>query len=166
MAEERVFLALGANLGSPADQLADAVTRLIHDELRVVSRSRLYRSAPVGPPGQPDYVNAAVEVRTTFSPDQLLAHTQGVENAMGRVKAIRWGPRLVDIDIALYGQRQVNQPELIIPHRELVRRRFVLAPLVDIDPTLVVAGVGKTVSVLLSELDDDPEDLSVLSTDF
>ncbi|MEO1334511.1 MAG: 2-amino-4-hydroxy-6-hydroxymethyldihydropteridine diphosphokinase [Myxococcota bacterium] len=166
MAKEQVFLALGANLGEPVDQLVDAVERLAHDELQVVARSRLYRSAPVGPPGQPDYINAAIEVTTTLSPTQLLKHTQGVEQAMGRVKTVRWGPRLVDIDIAIYGSHTIDTPDLVVPHRELANRRFVLAPLADLASAMNVPGLDRTIQQLLEALDDNPDDLSVLSNEW
>ncbi len=163
MHRSSVFLALGANLGDPASQLAEATRRVAGPQLEVMARSRLYRSAPVGPPGQPDYLNAVIEVQTSFSPTDLLKHTQAIENAMGRVKSVRWGPRVVDIDIALYGDEVVHTPDLVIPHRELARRRFVLAPLADIAPDLIVPGLGKSVAQLLSELVDDPSDLMVLT---
>ena len=162
MDTSRVFLALGANLGDPAAQIGEAVERLAAGGASVVAKSRLYRSAPVGPPGQPDYLNAAVEVQTSLEPNALLAATQTIEQTMGRVKTVRWGPRLVDIDIALFGDRTVDTPALVIPHRELANRRFVLAPLADLAPDFVVPGHGRTVRALLDALDDDPGDLSVL----
>lgn len=159
----RVFIALGANLGDPAAQLADAVARLVSPDLTLVAKSRLYRSAPIGPPGQPDYLNAAIEIRTRHRPEALLRHTQAVEAAMGRQKTVRWGPRLVDLDIALYGDEQIDTPDLVIPHRELTRRRFVLAPLADLAPELAVAGTGRTIRDLLAALGPDAdEELSVL----
>ena len=156
------FLALGANLGDPVTQLTEAVARLERAEVAVVARSRLYRSAPLGPPGQPDYVNGAVEIATALEPEDLLAHTQSVEQAMGRVKTVRWGPRLVDIDIALFADRRHDTPDLTIPHRELTRRRFVLAPLADLAPEVIVPGTNRTITELLAALDDDPSTLSVL----
>ena len=161
MDEQRVFLAVGANLGDPAAQLVEAADRLATEVLTVVGRSRLYRSAPIGPPGQPEYFNAALEVRTRLSPADLLKHTQGVESAMGRIKTERWGPRLVDVDIALYGAQQVSTRELVIPHAELANRRFVLAPLADLAPEFVVPGFDRTIAELLAALDDNPADLAV-----
>lgn len=160
--ERPAFLALGANVGDPQVQIAEAVDRLHHPEVRVVARSRLYRSAPIGPPGQPDYLNAAVEIATVRAPQALLQHTQGVERAMGRVKTVRWGPRLVDVDIALYDDVQLDTADLVIPHRELANRRFVLAPLADLAPNRVVPGLERTIADLLAALGDADDGLSVL----
>ena len=159
---QKAYLALGANLADPQAQLAEATDRLHSDDVSVVLRSRLYRSAPVGPPGQSDYLNAVVEIRTRLAPAALLTYTQGIEQAMGRVKTVRWGPRLVDIDIAVYATWVVRTQNLTIPHRELGNRRFVLAPLADLAPELIVPGTGQTVVALMAALQDSPDDISVL----
>ena len=143
--------------------MAEAVRRLVCTEVQIVAKSRLYRSAPVGPADQPFFLNAAVEIRTTLTPKRLLAHTQGIEAAMGRTKTVRWGPRLIDLDIALYGELQIDEPDLIIPHRELSNRRFVLAPLADLAPSLVVPKLDRSVAELLAALTDDPNDLTAIA---
>lgn len=155
------FLALGANLGDPRRQIAAALRHLEAGGAQVEARARLYRSAPVGPPGQPDYVNTAARVRTALEPLALLDLAKAVEARLGRTAGARWGPRVIDVDIALYEDRVVEHPRLVVPHREIARRRFVLAPLADLDPDLHVPGRGR-VRDLLAALDDDPEDLAVL----
>lgn len=155
------FLALGANLGDPEAQLASAQIALNDGGAEVLRRARLYRSVPVGPPGQPDYLNTALEVRTELSPEALLDLAKRIEAEHGRTPGERWGPRVLDIDIALYGGLELRSERLTIPHPQLHERRFVLAPLADLDPSLEVPGLG-TVRSLLAALTDDPEGLRVL----
>ena len=156
------FLALGANLGNPRDQLDSAVDRLREAGLGVERRAPIYRSKPLGPAEQPDFLNTVLEVRTDLEPFELLDLCLGVENEMGRVRAVRWGPRVVDIDIALYGETIVDHPRLRIPHPELHRRRFVLAPLADLAPDACVPGQKQTVRELLRDLSGEPSDLIVV----
>ncbi len=158
----RAHLGLGANLGDPRQNVLGAIERLAAPEVRLLRRARLYRSPPLGPPGQPDYVNTAVEVETTLSPRQLLEHAKAVERALHRVTTVRWGPRTVDVDLLLYGDGRVDEPDLVIPHRELSRRAFVLAPLADLVPTRVVPGLGRTVGALLSDLPAEANALELL----
>lgn len=155
------FLALGANLGDPVAQIASAQRALTEGGAKVRRRARLYRSAPVGPDGQPDYVNTAVEVETELTPEALLSLAKQIEAEHGRTAGVRWGPRVLDIDIALYGGLQLETERLRIPHRELQNRRFVLAPLFDLAPELEVPGLG-SVRALLAALPDDPSALEVL----
>jgi len=130
--ETAAFLGLGANLGDRLVNLQRAVD-LLGDVrgVRVVRSSRVYETAPVGPP-QPDYLNAVIEVRTTLAPGELLAACLGVEDAMGRVRAERWGPRVVDVDVLTYGGEDVEQPDLTIPHPRMHERAFVLIPLMEL----------------------------------
>jgi 2-amino-4-hydroxy-6-hydroxymethyldihydropteridine diphosphokinase len=153
----RAFLGLGANLGDPRAQLEEALRRLERPGLRVVRVAPYYRSSPVGPTGQPDYVNSAAEIETDLEPEALLDVAKAIEAELGRVTGMRWGPRVIDVDLLIYGTRCVDTPRLVIPHRELVHRRFVLAPLADLAPTLVVPGTGKSVRALLDALVDDPK---------
>lgn len=157
----RVFIGLGANLGDPRAQLAEAIRRLEGPGFRPRRRARLYRSPPLGPPGQPDYLNTAVEGDTTLEPEALLDHLQAIEGALGRVRSVRWGPRVVDLDLLLYGERQLSTPRLVVPHPELSHRTFVLAPLADLAPELVIPGLGATVRALASRLGSE-EALEVL----
>jgi len=128
------FLSLGSNLGDRRAALRAALDALERGGARVVRRSSLYETAPVGKTDQPPFLNLAVEVETRLSPAELLALCQAVEHAGGRVRRERWGPRTLDIDILLYDRLTVQTPSLAIPHPELTRRRFVLAPLLEIAP--------------------------------
>lgn len=158
-------LALGANLGDPAAQIADAIRRLGQVAgLEPRRRARLYGSKPVGPRDQPDFVNTAVEIETALAPLDLLDAAQRVEDAMGRIRTERWGPRVIDIDLALYADVTWSDERLVIPHPELVRRSFVLRPLADLCPDLRVpapAGEapldrGRTVAEWAARVRDPP----------
>ena len=131
----RAFLSLGSNLGDRAATLDAALRELeASGEVRVVRRSSLYATAPVGKTDQPEFYNLAVEVETALAPEALLDRCQAVERHLGRVRGERWGPRTVDVDILLYDRQVVSTERLIIPHPELLRRRFVLDPLLEIAP--------------------------------
>jgi len=129
----RACIGLGANLGDPKAQL-DRAARLLHAhaDIRCTATSPIYRSAPLGPPGQPDYLNAAVALETTLSPSALLAALQAIERSLGRLPGERWGPRVIDLDLLLYDQQLIDEPGLIVPHAEIARRNFVLTPLIDL----------------------------------
>jgi 2-amino-4-hydroxy-6-hydroxymethyldihydropteridine diphosphokinase len=147
----RAYVALGSNLSDPERQVWDAIGELawLPDTVLLAS-SRLYRTAPVGPPGQPDYVNAVVCLETRLSPQALLTELQAVELRHGRQRnGTRWGPRTLDLDIVVYGGEQVDEPGLKIPHRELPNRSFVLVPLADVAPgAMPIPGMG-TLQALL-----------------
>jgi 2-amino-4-hydroxy-6-hydroxymethyldihydropteridine diphosphokinase len=130
----QAFLGLGSNVGDRLANVQQAVDRLARTEgIRVVRASRVYETDPVGPP-QPDYLNAVVEVETTLRPRSLLEACLGVEAAMGRVRAERWGPRIVDVDVLTFGDEQIDEPGLTVPHPRMPHRAFVLVPLLELDP--------------------------------
>ncbi len=133
------YVGLGANLGDALGTLKSAVTalRTLADS-RVIAVSRLYRSAALGPAGQPDYFNAALHLDTTLTPHALLAALQVIENEHGRVREVRWGARTLDLDLLVYGRDEIITGDLIVPHPELVARHFVVRPLLDIDPGLAL----------------------------
>ena len=150
---ERAYIGLGSNLGPREDTLRRAV-ELLDDEdgIEVGAVSTLRETDPVGFVDQPAFVNGAVAVDTSLSPRELLEALLRVERALGRVRGgERWGPRTVDLDLLVYGNRVVDQPGLRVPHPRLHERRFVLDPLVELDPRLVIPGRG-TVSELLEGL--------------
>ena len=135
------YLALGSNLDTPQQQVIRAIGSLAdHPGLTLITQSSLYRSQPLGGLDQPQYVNAVIEIQTTLSPESLLATTQQIESQMGRVRTEgqRWQSRVIDIDIILYGSQAVSLPSLQIPHYAMKARAFVLCPLLEIAPDLVL----------------------------
>ncbi len=151
---ECAYIGLGANLADPVRQVQQAFLDLQRLPLsRVLAHSRLYRTAPVGPPDQPDFVNAAVRIETGLEPMALLAALQAIERSHGRIRdGRRWGPRTLDLDILLFGNRCLNVPGLHLPHPQMHRRGFVLVPLAEVaESGLVVPGRG-TLRELLAAL--------------
>ena len=151
-----VYVGLGANVRDPERTLAaaaEAIARLPDVELR--RRSSLYAAAPIGP-AQPEFRNAVVSLVTRLSPPTLLAALLDIERAHGRVRGERWGPRVLDLDILLWGDRVVDQPGLHVPHPELQRRRFALEPLAELDPEARHPVLQKTVAELLASVRDQP----------
>ncbi len=131
----RAFLALGSNLGDRRAYLSSALERIPD----IVAVSQLYETDPVGgPPGQGAYLNCVVELRTTRSSRELLAAAQAAEAAAQRVRVQRWGPRTLDVDVLLVGDEEVDEPDLVIPHPRMWERGFVLVPLADLAPELVI----------------------------
>jgi 2-amino-4-hydroxy-6-hydroxymethyldihydropteridine diphosphokinase len=147
----RAFVGLGSNLGDREDNLRRAVAelrRLAQTEVRAVSSFR--DTAPVGYLDQPRFLNGAVELETSLAPDDLLRELLGIERQLGRDRAQSrpQGPRTADLDLLLYGDERLAGPELQIPHPRLHERRFVLEPLAELDPSLVVPGRGPVQALL------------------
>ena len=147
MAPRAVLLGLGANLGRPTMQLQEAVRRLASAG-HVVRVSGIYRTAPLGPP-QPDFVNAVAVLETDLPPLELLRSTQAIEHEMGRVRGVRNGPRLIDIDLLDYAGEVFSAPGLALPHPRLAERAFVLVPLAEVAPRWRHPVVGYTARELL-----------------
>lgn len=148
-----VYIALGSNLASPLTQVNAAIAALgaIPDS-RIVAVSGFYRTPPLGPQDQPDYLNAAVALETTLAPETLLDHTQRIELDQGRVrKAERWGPRTLDLDIMLFGEKTITTPRLTVPHYDMKNRGFMLWPLFEIAPALRFPD-GETLASVLDHL--------------
>lgn len=140
-ATEHVVVALGANLGPAEETLREAVSELAATPgVELQARSRLYRSAPVGGPEQPVYLNGAVSLRTRLEPHALLDRLQEIESVHGRTREVRWGARTLDLDLALFGSRAISSGRLTVPHPRLAERRFVLEPLLDVAPNALVRG--------------------------
>lgn len=128
-------IGLGANLGDAEATLRAAVTALRHlPGTRLQALSSLYRSAPVGPSGQDDYLNAVACIETGLAPHALLQALQAIETSHGRLRDVRWGPRTLDLDLLLYGNDRIHSADLIVPHPEMTRRNFVVVPLLEIVP--------------------------------
>lgn len=141
MALRTAYLALGANLGDKLENMREAVRLLEADgRCTVVARSSIYVTKPVGVEDQPDFVNAVIEVKTSLTPVDLLKLCNDVEGRLGRERTIRWGPRVIDIDILLYEGAAVDEPNLTIPHPQMKERAFVLVPLAEIAPDLELPG--------------------------
>ena len=149
MTEVLTYIGLGSNLDNPESQVKTAIEALAGlSQIRLQDRSSLYRSAPMGPQDQPDYVNAVVKLSTGLEPEALLDKLQGIERVQGRVRTQRWGPRTLDLDILLYGQCVVATERLKIPHPGIAERSFVLYPLAEINGQLEIPGLGRVQSLL------------------
>jgi 2-amino-4-hydroxy-6-hydroxymethyldihydropteridine diphosphokinase len=148
-----VYIALGANLGDRRANLAEALRRMEPD-IHVEAVSALYESPPQPPAPPPAYLNAACRVTTRLEPGDLLARLKRIEREMGRQTTERWAPRPIDLDIALYDDRIVDEPGLVIPHPRLSERAFVLRPLLDLDPDLTHPATGERVAELLRRLSE------------
>ena len=150
------YLGIGSNLGDPVENCRKALREISSlKNVQVLRRSSLYRTEPVGDRLQEWFVNGVVEVRTTFTAPQLLKALQWVEQALGRERRERWGPRTIDIDILLYGQEIMKTENLVDPHPELHKRRFVLVPINEIAPYVIHALFGVSMKGLLDRLEDD-----------
>jgi 2-amino-4-hydroxy-6-hydroxymethyldihydropteridine diphosphokinase len=150
----KAYIALGANLGDPPAQLRAALERLRHaPEVALLAHSGFYRTPPLGPPGQPDYCNAACLIETSLGPEALLDLLQTIESEAGRVRtAEQWGPRVLDLDLLHVEGVTLDTPRLQLPHPRLQERAFVLVPLAQIAPALQIPGQG-SVAVLAAVSD-------------
>ena len=144
------YLGIGSNLGDRLGNLQRAVDGL-NDEpgVEVTASSRVWETDPVGGPPQPDFLNVVVAVRGALEPAGLLAACQRVEEALGRVRDVRWGPRTVDIDIELIDDLELRDPALTIPHPRMTQRAFVMLPLLELDPNLMLPGGARLVDIPL-----------------
>ena len=150
------YIALGSNQASPLEQVTHALDAIATiPQSRVVAISSFYRTPPLGPQDQPDYLNAAVALDTELSAEDLLTHTQRIELEHGRVrKAERWGPRTLDLDIMLFGNLTIATPTLTVPHYDMKNRAFMLVPLLEIAPDSAFPG-GQRVADVLKHLSQD-----------
>ena len=153
----RAFVALGSNLGEREALIHQALDELAKlPDTTLVRVSSLYDTEPVGDVEQPNFLNAAAEIETGLAPRQLLWNLQLVEKRLGRARTKRWGPRTIDLDLLMFGQQVIEDPELTVPHPEMLRRSFVLVPLVELDPMLVHPVTGLTMLHHLSLLKTRP----------
>ena len=139
------YIGIGSNLQQPVEQVKQALRHLAEiPRSQLVTHSPLYRSTPLGPAGQPDYINAVAVLRTTLAPLDLLDALQVIEQRQGRIRdGERWGPRTLDLDILLYGEQQIVNDRLTVPHPGLGQRNFVLYPLYDVaGENLNIPGLG------------------------
>lgn len=157
------YVGLGSNLDTPMRQLDRAVRSIAGlPQVRVIAESPRYRSPPLGPVEQPDYVNAVLVVLTTLDAASLLEGLQRIEAAQGRRRdGTQWGPRTLDLDLLVFADRRIRTPSLEIPHPGVAVRNFVLLPLSDVAPHLMIPGHG-SVSRLVAGLGDDERNLQRL----
>jgi 2-amino-4-hydroxy-6-hydroxymethyldihydropteridine diphosphokinase len=143
------YVAIGSNLEQPRARVQEAFERLAGAPgMRLVSRSRLYETHPMGPQDQPDFLNAAAGVLTRLPARELLTRLLGIESAMGRKRRERWGPRVIDLDLLWMPGESIDEDGLTLPHPGVSTRNFVLYPLADIAPTLSIPGIGRVLELL------------------
>ncbi|MFT6804672.1 MAG: 2-amino-4-hydroxy-6-hydroxymethyldihydropteridine diphosphokinase [Glaciecola sp.] len=140
MLSDIAYIGLGSNLGTPVKQLEQALAAIDrHSQMALVTHSHFYSSSPMGPQDQPDYVNAVCKIKTSLQPQELLSTLQIIENLQGRERlGDRWGPRTLDLDILLYNDLALKTKHLTLPHYGMQEREFVLVPLFEISPDLVM----------------------------
>jgi 2-amino-4-hydroxy-6-hydroxymethyldihydropteridine diphosphokinase len=150
-----VYIGLGSNMESPRQHITTAIQSLSEiQSTRMIKKSSLYKSKPVGPQDQDDYINAVVQIETELEPIELLNCLQEIENEHGRVRNERWGPRTLDLDILMIDEETIQNDRLTIPHPEISNRSFVLVPLAEIAPDCRIPGKGLARDLLL-DLDQD-----------
>jgi 2-amino-4-hydroxy-6-hydroxymethyldihydropteridine diphosphokinase len=144
------YVALGSNLSEPARQVQAAFEALTElPDARLVARSSLWRSRPMGPQDQPDFINAAAGLLTTAEPRIFLAGLQAIERRLGKsAPAVRWGPRVIDLDLLVFGDLELDEDGLVLPHPGLHQRNFVLYPLAEIAAELQVPGLARVCRLL------------------
>ena len=143
------YVGLGANLNDPADQIEQALVELDRlPDTRLVTRSSLYASAPVGCVDQPDFINAVAQLHTTLAPRALLAALLDIEQQHGRARSFRNAPRTLDLDLLLYGAAHFHEDDLTLPHPRMAERAFVLLPLTEIAPDMIIPGRGRAADSL------------------
>ncbi|WP_131735901.1 2-amino-4-hydroxy-6-hydroxymethyldihydropteridine diphosphokinase [Actinomadura roseirufa] len=149
LVQHRVVFSLGSNLGDRLDNIQEAVDALFDAPgLEFVAFSPVYETAPYAPPGeslpeQGDYLNIVLVADTRLPPENLLERVLNIENSMGRVREVRWGPRVLDIDIVVFGDVSSDDPDLTLPHPRAHERAFVLVPWADIEPDVLLPGYGR-----------------------
>ena len=152
------YIGIGSNLDEPKSHVGRAFEDLAQiPDTSVVKRSSLYRSAPVGYADQPDFVNAVAEIATTLPASRLLAELKEIETRHGRQRSFRNAPRPLDLDILLYGELSLGLAHLTLPHPRMHERAFVLKPLMEISPELVIPGVGSVKDCLEKITDQNAE---------
>jgi 2-amino-4-hydroxy-6-hydroxymethyldihydropteridine diphosphokinase len=149
------FISLGSNMGNPVERCREGIEQLKAVKgSQVLRRSSFYRTEPVGFLDQEWFINAVIEMRTSLPARALMQELQAIESRMGRQKPVKWGPRIIDLDILFFGQEVIQTDDLAVPHPELHKRRFVLAPLHEIAPYAIHPAFGVSVAGLMERLSD------------
>ncbi len=149
-----IFVLLGSNQGTPLNKLAMAASKIESGAGKILVRSSIYKTAAWGLTDQPDFYNQVLRIESNYPADVLLKKFLKIEQAMGRERSQKWGPRVIDIDILFYGQEIWNTPELIIPHDGIPERRFALVPLTEIAGDWQHPVMNKTMTELLDQCED------------
>jgi 2-amino-4-hydroxy-6-hydroxymethyldihydropteridine diphosphokinase len=151
--DKKIFIGIGSNMGQSRENCVMAIKRISSDQrARLRSTSSFYLTSPVSSIEQDDFINCAIEIDWNGTPRELLEFLNEIESSMGRIREAKTGPRLIDLDILLYGNTIVNEDGLIIPHKELHRRKFAILPCLEIDPGLVLT---KPLASFLPEINED-----------
>jgi len=151
---EKIILSLGSNVGDRKENINAALSELMSSGFDADSVSSYYETEPVGFKEQDDFINIAVSGAFEGEPEKLIGMIRTIESDLGRVREMKYGPRTIDIDIILFGERKIGSVDLTIPHPEFRNRRFVLVPVCEIEPDAQDPVTGRTVSFLLSECAD------------
>jgi len=151
---EPIFILLGSNMGDRQANLINARQEISRSTGKIITTSAVYKTAPWGNTHQPDFFNQVIEINSTLTPEELLEGILDIEKRLGRKREVKWGPRIIDIDILLWGARSIKTPNLTIPHPELPNRRFTLLPLTEIAPHFIHPLEHKTMLLLLEACPD------------
>ncbi len=153
-----VYIGLGSNMESPKQQIKSAIKSIEGTAaIQILGVSSLYKSKPIGPQNQDDYINAVAKIGTDLKPHELLECMQDIENEQGRIRKERWGPRTLDLDILMFGDEIIKDDKLTIPHSDIENRSFVLAPLAEVDFNCLIPGKGMARDLLAIIGQDDLE---------
>ncbi len=159
------YIGIGSNLGSPAENCLKAIEHLnAHSDLTLLTQSSLYQSEPFGLPDQDWFVNAAIQLTTGLSPEDLLQACLSIEQSMGRTRNEKWGPRIIDLDILFYDDLILKQDGLEIPHPGIPERSFVLEPMNEIAPDLIHPSLKISVQELLDKI-PSPQEIKRISSE-
>jgi 2-amino-4-hydroxy-6-hydroxymethyldihydropteridine diphosphokinase len=155
---EQVYVGIGSNMADPQGRCLEAVKRIgILENCKITSVSGLYLTEPVGVKAQDWFINCVACFSTDFSPFELLRKLLDIESDMGRVRTVKWGPRVIDLDILLFGKEVINDNILTVPHPMMQFRRFVMAPMADVAPDLLHPVLGKTMLEIYREIPPDEQ---------
>ena len=147
-----IYLSVGSNIANRKKNLEKALTELNKNNIKEIKISSFYETEPVGPK-QRNFYNIAGKFKTNLKPQELLKTVKKIEEKLGRIKTYHWGPRVIDIDILFYGKQIIKSKNLIIPHKEIINRTFVLVPMKEIAPNFVHPANHKTIKTLEKQLD-------------
>ena len=152
--KNKVYLSLGSNIGNRQEYIESAIELVVKTEgIKILKKSGLYETSPVGYVEQDLFLNAVIKIETDFSEREILKIINKIENELDRKREIRWGPRTIDIDILIFSDKKINETDLIIPHKEMLNRLFVLVPLIEIydgeyfEKEKIIERIGELVEV-------------------